>query len=780
MTTYEEFIQQNEDRDGVRLTWNVWPSSRIDASRLVVPLACLYQPLKERPDLPPIQYEPVLCTRSNCRAILNPLCQVDYRAKLWVCNFCFQRNPFPPQYAAISEQHQPAELIPGFSTIEYTITRAPTMPPVFIFLVDTCMDEEELDALKDSLQMSLSLLPPNALVGLITFGKMIQVHELGAEGCSKSYVFRGTKDLTAKQVQDMLGIGRGAAPGPQQQQQLPGQPAGAAAPVPPAHRFLQPIGQCDAALGDLLSELQRDPWPVPQGKRYLRSTGAALSIAVGLLECTYPNTGGRIMTFVGGPCSQGPGQVVDDELKHPIRSHHDIHKDNVRFMKKAIKHYDALALRAATNGHSVDIYSCALDQTGLLEMKQLCNSTGGHMVMGDSFNSSLFKQTFQRVFARDGRNDLKMAFNATLEVKCSRELKISGGIGSCVSLNVKSPTVSDVEIGMGNTVQWKLCTLNPSSTVAYFFEVVNQHAAPIPQGGRGCIQFITQYQHPSGQRRIRVTTLARNWADATSNVHHISAGFDQEAAAVLMARMVVYRAETDEGPDILRWVDRQLIRLCQKFGEYSKDDPNSFRLSQNFSLFPQFMYHLRRSQFLQVFNNSPDETTFYRHMLMREDLTQSLIMIQPILYSYSFNGPPEPVLLDTASIQADRILLMDTFFQILIYHGETIAQWRALKYQDMPEYENFKQLLQAPVDDAQEILQTRFPMPRYIDTEHGGSQARFLLSKVNPSQTHNNMYAYGQPPIGQATDGGAPVLTDDVSLQLFMEHLKKLAVSTTT
>nr|NP_001262294.1 secretory 23, isoform G [Drosophila melanogaster]NP_001287184.1 secretory 23, isoform H [Drosophila melanogaster]NP_730978.1 secretory 23, isoform A [Drosophila melanogaster]NP_730979.1 secretory 23, isoform B [Drosophila melanogaster]AAF51978.2 secretory 23, isoform A [Drosophila melanogaster]AAF51979.2 secretory 23, isoform B [Drosophila melanogaster]AGB95677.1 secretory 23, isoform G [Drosophila melanogaster]AHN57183.1 secretory 23, isoform H [Drosophila melanogaster] len=773
MTTYEEFIQQNEDRDGVRLTWNVWPSSRIEASRLVVPLACLYQPLKERPDLPPIQYEPVLCTRSNCRAILNPLCQVDYRAKLWVCNFCFQRNPFPPQYAAISEQHQPAELIPGFSTIEYTITRAPTMPPVFIFLVDTCMDEEELDALKDSLQMSLSLLPTNALVGLITFGKMIQVHELGAEGCSKSYVFRGTKDLTAKQVQDMLGIGRGAAPGPQQQQHLPGQPAGAAAPVPPAHRFLQPIGQCDAALGDLLSELQRDPWPVPQGKRYLRSTGAALSIAVGLLECTYPNTGGRIMTFVGGPCSQGPGQVVDDELKHPIRSHHDIHKDNVRFMKKAIKHYDALALRAATNGHSVDIYSCALDQTGLLEMKQLCNSTGGHMVMGDSFNSSLFKQTFQRVFARDGRNDLKMAFNATLEVKCSRELKISGGIGSCVSLNVKSPSVSDVEIGMGNTVQWKLCTLNPSSTVAYFFEVVNQHAAPIPQGGRGCIQFITQYQHPSGQRRIRVTTLARNWADATSNVHHISAGFDQEAAAVLMARMVVYRAETDEGPDILRWVDRQLIRLCQKFGEYSKDDPNSFRLSQNFSLFPQFMYHLRRSQFLQVFNNSPDETTFYRHMLMREDLTQSLIMIQPILYSYSFNGPPEPVLLDTASIQADRILLMDTFFQILIYHGETIAQWRALKYQDMPEYENFKQLLQAPVDDAQEILQTRFPMPRYIDTEHGGSQARFLLSKVNPSQTHNNMYAYGQ-------DGGAPVLTDDVSLQLFMEHLKKLAVSTTT
>jgi len=774
MTTYEEFIQQNEDRDGVRFTWNVWPSSRLETTRLVVPLGCLYQPLKERPDLPPILYDPVLCTRNTCRAILNPLCQVDYRAKLWVCNFCLQRNPFPPQYAAISEQHQPAELIPMFSTIEYSITRAQCLPPIFLLVVDTCIDDDELGALKDSLQMSLSLLPPNALIGLITFGKMVQVHELGCEGCSKSYVFRGTKDLTAKQIQDMLGIGKFSAP---QQQQQPRSAGGQ--PLPPANRFLQPVHKCDMSLTDLLGELQRDPWPVAQGKRSLRSTGVALSIAVGLLECTYPNTGARIMLFVGGPCSQGPGQVVNDDLRQPIRSHHDIQKDNAKYMKKAVKHYEALAVRAATNGHGVDIYSCALDQTGLLEMKQCCNSTGGHMVMGDSFNSSLFKQTFQRIFARDQKGEFKMAFNGTLEVKTSRELKVSGAVGSCVSLNVKGPCVSDTEIGMGNTCQWKFCIFNPNTTCALFFEVVNQHSAPIPQGGRGCIQMITQYQHSSGQRRIRVTTVARNWADASVNLHHISAGFDQEAAAVLMARMVVYRAETDDGPDVLRWVDRMLIRLCQKFGEYAKDDPNSFRLAENFTLYPQFMYHLRRSQFLQVFNNSPDETSFYRHMLMREDLTQSLIMIQPILYSYSFNGPPEPVLLDTSSIQPDRILLMDTFFQILIFHGETIAQWRSLKYQDMPEYENFRQLLQAPVDDAQEILQTRFPMPRYIDTEQGGSQARFLLSKVNPSQTHNNMYAYGGAmPIPNA-ESGAPVLTDDVSLQVFMEHLKKLAVSST-
>ncbi|XP_072031201.1 protein transport protein Sec23A-like isoform X4 [Amphiura filiformis] len=788
MATYQEFIAQNEERDGVRFSWNVWPSSRLEATRMVVPLAALYTPIKERPDLPPIQYDPVMCTRSTCRAILNPFCQVDYRAKLWTCNFCFQRNQFPRQYQGISEQHQPAELIPQFSTIEYTLTRGHTAPPIYLLVIDTCMDEEDLQALKESLQMSLSLLPPNALVGLITYGRMVQVHELGCEGCSKSYVFRGTKDLTAKQIQEMLGIGRlagqaqarGNAPQQPQQQQ----------PMNSDHlmSFLQPVHKCDMNLTDLLGELQRDPWPVGTAKRPLRSTGVALSIAVGLLECTFPNSGARIMLFIGGPGTQGPGMVVADELKTPIRSHHDIEKDNARYMRKAIKHYEALAGRASTNGHTIDIYSCALDQTGLHEMKYCPNLTGGHMVMADSFNTSLFKQTFQRVFSKDLKGEFKMAFGGVLEVKTSRELKISGAIGPCTSMNVKGPSVSDTEIGVGGTCQWKFCGIYPNSTVALFFEVVNQHNAPIPQGGRGCVQFVTQYQHSSGQRRVRVTTLARNWADAQTNIQHISAGFDQEAAAALMARIAVYRAENEEGPDVLRWLDRMLIRLCQKFGDYHKDDPNSFRFAENFSLYPQFMFHMRRSQFLQVFNNSPDETSYYRHILLREDITQSLIMIQPILYSYSFGGT-EPVLLDTSSILPDRILLMDTFFQILIFHGETIDSWKEQKFQDQPGHENFKQLLNAPQDDAQEILQNRFPMPRYIVCGQGSSQARFLLCRVNPSQTHNNMYAWGgsssqsqsqSSTQSQSQDGGAPVLTDDVSLQVFMDHLKKLAVSSSS
>lgn len=88
-------------------------------------------------------------------------------------------------------------------------------------------------------------------------------------------------------------------------------------------------------------------------------------------------------------------------------------------------------------------------------------------------------------------------------------------------------------------------------------------------------------------------------------------------------------------------------------------------------------------------------------MLDGEDVNNSLTMIQPTLMSYTFDVPSQPVLLDSISIKPDVILLLDTFFHILIFHGETIAQWRKAGYQDQEGYENFKELLEAPVRDAQ-------------------------------------------------------------------------------
>lgn len=830
-------IEFEEDVDGVRFNWNRWPSSRIELEKIVLTLGCLFTPLKEPMDMRyymELKQAPITCCRQTCKAVLNPYCYPDLQSqqKSWICNFCNQRNQFPPQYKHIQQPQEIGEYLR--STIDYVQVSQPVPhPPVFLYVVDSCVDEEEFAALKTSISSSLALLPQNSLVGFITFNHIVYLWELKDSQNLKSFVYCGQKDYKAKQLQDWLGLSLAAhnnpkpnatsqqpstipytnghlggqpppmtsppytqqypqvrqpQPQPQLQHQANHQnpPYGSnsyirpnlGAPIPAAasqssfvknvNKFFRPASQIESVLTNILEQVSKNSWPTSPGRRSLRAVGAALSVAINILEITYPKSAGRIMLFLGGPCTIGPGMVVDDDLKNTIRTHHDIDKDNVKFMKKASDYYKELATRASNNGHAVDIFACALDQTGLHEMKCCTNMTNGLMVMGDSFDSNLFKTSFQRIFSKDKNGNLKMAFNAILDVKTSRELRVSGAIGSCISMDKRTPYVADGKRdGLGGTSEWKFCSLTPNSTTALYFVVQNSPAVTQPQQVPcGYVQFITQYTSSDGFRHVRVTTVRRLFGSDDFE-------FDQESGAVLLARMACYRSDTNEGTgqEILRWLDKSLVRVCQKFGQYHPNSPDSFRLKESFSMFPQFLFNLRRSQFIQVFNNSPDETSFYRHSLMREDCSNSLLMIQPALVSYELNNETRPVSLDTSSITPERILLMDTFFQIVIFHGERIAAWKKANYQDKPGYEAFKQFLENPIRDANDLMMSRFPLPRYVVCDQGSSQARFLLSRVNPSITHNTATSY----YGDPTQ--APVLSDDVSYGVFEEHLRKLTVT---
>eukprot|EP00559_Dactyliosolen_fragilissimus_P000819 CAMPEP_0184868204 /NCGR_PEP_ID=MMETSP0580-20130426/29550_1 /TAXON_ID=1118495 /ORGANISM="Dactyliosolen fragilissimus" /LENGTH=731 /DNA_ID=CAMNT_0027368953 /DNA_START=440 /DNA_END=2635 /DNA_ORIENTATION=- len=729
----------------------------------------------------------------------------------------------------MSENNLPAELIPQFGACEYELPSVPESgPPVFLFVVDICLHAEELAEVADSLQLALNLIPEDSRVGLITFGTNVQVHELGFEGMQKNYVIRGNKEYAPGKVGELLGCGQrwgvvSNPPGGGTRPGAPPPPPGPGGPRPPAvpapapgqnapmgpsaeilERFLLPASEGALSLESILDDLRKDPWPTPTDKREARCTGVALSVATSLLDLSCPRRGGRIMLFTGGPCTSGPGAVVSRAKSEVMRSHKDLARNAEELHIPACEFYAGLAHRnggdktkkgksggsmsSLSAYHVVDVFACSLDQVGLLEMRELVEATGGVAVLGDSFGQSVFKESLRRVFRRnpdDSPRDpgsLSIAFGATLEVLTGRDIKVGGAIGCVTSLEKKSPNVSDVEVGIGGTNAWSLGGLDPNTTVAVYFDVANTSNAPIPEGKRRYIQFLTKYLHSSGKTRLRATTICGPWTNLTPQMADpqqqnqqqgemqpdltpIKMGFDQEAAAVLTARLAVHRTESEDPADVLRWVDRSLIRLCTKYGDYMVDDPNSFRLDPRFSLYPQFMFHLRRSQFLQLFNSSPDEAAYYRYVLGRENTTNSLVMIQPTLLSYSFDGPPQPALLDSESVRPDAILLLDTFFHVVVFHGETIAAWREQKYHESEEHAAFRNLLEAPQGDAQAIMDSRFPVPRYIVCDQHKSEARFLMAKLNPSASHNS-----------EGGGGVQVFTDDVSLRVFMEHLMKLAV----
>jgi protein transport protein SEC23 len=84
---------------------------------------------------------------------------------------------------------------------------------------------------------------------------------------------------------------------------------------------------------------------------------------------------------------------------------------------------------------------------------------------------------------------------------------------------------------------------------------------------------------------MRVSTVQRLMS-ANEDLREMAYGFDQETAAVIMARYCVFKTLTEESMDVIRWLDRMLIKLVSRFAEYKKDEPSTFKLSREFSLFP--------------------------------------------------------------------------------------------------------------------------------------------------------------------------------------------------
>jgi protein transport protein SEC23 len=633
--------------------------------------------------------------------------------------------------------------------------------PAFLFVIDTCLDEGDLAALKDSLLQLLENLPSSAYVGLISFGHHVQVYELlGASAqnprMSRMYAFNGEHEVSTRDVHHALGVGT----------QLPG----ARIQANPQNNFIVPLSKCRDTLENLIDGLIPDAFPVPKDHRPLRATGVAANVAIALLENTFAGLGGRIMMFMGGAATIGPGLVVGTELKEAVRTHNELRKEAAPRVHAATRFYESLAERAANNSHAIDLFSCSLNQTGLLEMRKLCTDTGGVMILADGFDAPVFQKSFAKMFEKDSRGHLRMGFAGTMDAFTSAPVKPAGCIGPVTALPDKGSNVSDSPVGIGGN-SWRLCAFDPQTTYAVFFEIgqpsgKDAKTSHSGQDRRVFTQFQTSYQHAGGARVIRVTTVAHTWTSQPVPQSLIP-GIDQECAAALMARLAVFKNERQD-TDPLTFLDQHLIKLMKRFGSFQKGQPASFVTPPELSLYAQFMYYFRRGPLVQVFNNSPDETVFFRYCLSKEVVNNILIMMQPSLESFTLDADSEPVFLSASSVTPNNVLLLDTFFHIVVHTGSNIANWRKAGYHLNPDHENLKELIEQPIATAAGFMQDRMPLPMYVECDQGTSQARFLIASVDPAITHMS----SQP--GLPDQAGQMILTEDASLQVFIDKLTQI------
>lgn len=748
-------LERTEEFDGYRLSWNRFPKTRIGATKLKVPVGALYTPLQNQAGTIREVYQPHKC--SKCGGILNCFAMPNSQTNSWTCNFCGTHNSFPHNFR-YDRNHQPLELEPQNTTIEYCDDQQqPQFPPALLFVIDTCLDGDELEGLCTTIKSIFSILPEDKCndmyIGVITFGKHVQLHEIGFEGVKKIHSFRGDseegKHLTVQQIKDQLKL-----------------------TSDDIMRFLQPIAQCEDAMTDILGNLKLDVWPAKARQRMHRCTGAAIQVAVALMESLCPAESARIMVFSGGAPTCGPGQVVDISMEHHLRSHREIKDGKAVYYEKAVEFYKGLAKVAAGNSHVIDMFACALDQTGVEEQKYLVSNTGGTLILSDTFStgSNAFAESFQNLFEMvnyDDYEDLQMCFNAEITVVTSPEVNIAGCIGPVVAMDTdKVNNVAAKAIGVGGTSKWSIGGLDPAKTLAFYFEIANNKEKAVTQDQYCHIQFITTYRDAAGYNVTRTTSLAVALENAESpqGLSLLKQGFDEEAAAVLLARHGAWKAENEYDPTVINWLDRILIGSMAKVATYKADDPSTFKLPPEFTYFPSFLYYLRRSQFVRVFGYSPDESAYFRHWLCRSCVVDSMTMIQPTLTEYDADGGKKLVLLDSSSLKPDVILILDTFFHVVKWEGEDVVHWRANNFREDPEYEYLGEFMDASEEDMIELCRLRFPYPTEVRTHHMHSQERFLKARVNPATR------------GQGGPGGTGgVWTDDVNLQTFLNHLRRLA-----
>ena len=732
-----------EDMNGIRFSWNVLPTNHQDSESCHIPFGCVYTPLKQIiGHEEPLQYEPVLC--KNCRSVMNPYSKVDFNAKTWSCPICNCVSPLPAGYHQMTEDNLAAELLPNFTTVEYTLNVAPSYPPIFMFVVDTCLHERELQHLQTALLQCISNIPQNALVGFISFGNLTYIHELKFAECPRSYVFNGEKTYTPMQLQQYLGVNVNV------------------------HEinnpFIIPMKEAEQMLTSIVDTLEIDPFPIPKGQRASRCTGAALNIAVSLIEAIFPNSSTQMFLFTSGPITKGPGTIATLKITEPVRQHKEIDSGKAMFYAEAKKYFTELSQRAAQNNIVVNYISASFEETGLKELYPMIFSTGGFLISCETYSQENLSQTIKKYF--EGGILLNAGSNALLSIHLSKELRVSGCIGPCISNEKPTSSVSEKRIGCGGTVQWKVSGIIPSTSYTFYFDIFQPKANPIQAESTGYVQIITNYKHiTSGLTRMRVTTIPLHFSDLTTNQALIENGFDQEAAAIILAKLSMLRTETEEPIDVIHSLDRKLIGFSRRFATYNKGDINSFSLKRYFQFLPGFLYHLRRSPFLSTFNATPDQTTSYRHSLLYEGVINSLFMIQPSLVRYSLDNQPEPVLLDINSLKSDCVLLLDTYFRVLIWHGEKVAAWAKEGFQEQPEYSNLKEALESPLNEAKLLLDERFPTPIFVSCNEDSSEARFLLVKCNPSTDPNISISFDNKPS-----------TDEQSLSKFIENLKRITV----
>lgn len=482
---------------------------------------------------------------------------------------------------------------------------------------------------------------------------------------------------------------------------------------------------------------------------------------------------------------------------------------------------------------SFDIYSGSLDQVGVYEMKHLALHTMGDIFIYESFQNYKFAP---QLLSGVQSSTMK---NSTLSVNTSPNLKISRLVGPGHSLPSSyqadrfssmhqqkiSDQITDYDSSSKKknfTNQWFFNQLKSDDTMVILFDPETARSSDelVSDGIKQMyIQFQVKFWDPQEKSwKLRVTTISKKttlayleankvkMSDGTYRLvnskskivreKELIASFDQYAFMIILSRLLLDKIDTILGfetfDNIVVSIDKVVVKLLKNFGGISlsnnstennpymnllQDISQKYIINENFKEIPVIAYYLRRNpQLIRIFNSLPDETAFYHHWFMKMNSNLSLKVIKPVMYKLS-SGVKQVVTLDAQNVfnsPPDSFIIMDSVFIAIIYQNN-----KSLKLHHSDNMDLIKNKDPSILEPLSIIDSDRPFFPKCIITQKDHSQARFLLSRLNPAEDIDHEVEEVTLQLGFFSKlfGSKPkktyssIFTDDISLNAYYDAL---------
>ncbi|KAJ7486667.1 protein transporter SEC24 [Mycena latifolia] len=587
-------------------TLNAVPKTESLLHDIKIPLGFVISPhrtLAEGEEPVPVVDDGVIARCQACRAYINPYVQFIDGGHRWRCALCALSNEVPQAFDWSMAVNQPSDryaraelnhpIVDFVATAEYV--RSTPQAPAYVFLVDVSLGAVQSGMFATAIRTiseNLDALPNDGQRTKVA----IICYDVGLYFFSLS---QGADEFDMLVVSDLE-----------------------EAYVPrPAHELLVNLSE---ARGPLEALLQRLPAMFADAPVLESATGPALESALALIG----PAGGKIVLLSASAPTRGKGAL--DVTQQPGRDN----KKEPDADKSASAFYHAFAIACVKACVSVDMFIFGDRYRGVATLTLLSQYTSGQTLYYPAFNTAEFEDVVKFVTEFGRVLAMPIMLEAEMRVRCSRGISVKSMHGNFFVQGTARVIMPAIPLDESYAIQ---------------FQIDEPLAGPLAVFQAGLL-----YTTSSGERRIRVLTLALPTTSVTAEVY---ASADVRALVTLVTKQMVQR------PSVLALEDRRdkilrlLTDMCTAYMA-ARNSPNSelkLLLPANLRMLPILLLGLFKKIATRLDSETAlDMRAYTRVLLTAAPPSQLIRYIYPNVYC--LHNMPE----DVGFLSAEGTLLMPT------------------------------------------------------------------------------------------------------------------------